>query len=257
MTLKDLMKEYEQVTSQTLPRRTYTILRVDGRAFHSYLRGAEKPYDMQFVADMDQVAMALCAEIQGTVLGYVQSDEISILMTDFSNPGSQSWFGGNVQKMVSIAAASASVTLSLLRPGTGQPTFDARVFTIPDPDHVISYFMWRQQDAVRNSISMAARAVFSHTRLQGVNSLMALEMLTDLEGIRWDDYPDAVKYGRVIVQEERQELVIWKNPRTQETETSMATRWSWESKAAPEFDREPDGFLMGAVPSMIREGNFR
>lgn len=92
--LGDRMKGYEAVTRAVLPRRTYTIIRVDGRSFHSYLSGAVKPYDFGFMAEMDEVALALCKEISGAQFAFVQSDEISVLVTDFASNGTQPWFGG-------------------------------------------------------------------------------------------------------------------------------------------------------------------
>lgn len=101
--LGDRMKGYEAVTRTILPRRTYSIIRADIRAGHSYLRGCAKPFDFEFMGHLDQVAAALCAEVSGTVFAYVQSDEISLLVCDFESPGTQPWFGGEVQKIVSIA----------------------------------------------------------------------------------------------------------------------------------------------------------
>src|SRR5262249_28462896 len=149
-------KRYERATRTVLPRRTYTLLRVDGRAFHSYLRDAARPYDLEFMADLDTVAAELCREIPGTVFAYVQSDEISVLTVDFDSTGTQPWFDGEVQKMVSLSAAIATAALNARRPGR-PATFDARVFTIADPVEVANYFVWRQRDAVRNSIAMAAQ----------------------------------------------------------------------------------------------------
>src|SRR5689334_2622725 len=109
------MKQYERVTKTELPRRTYTVIRCDIRAAHSYLRGAAKPYDDTFMADMDAVAEALCGEISGAVLAFTQSDEISVLATDLGGTNTQPWFAGEVQKIVSCAAALATVTLARRR----------------------------------------------------------------------------------------------------------------------------------------------
>src|SRR5262245_7521451 len=111
------MKRYEAASQTVLPRRTYTIVRVDGKAFHSYLRDGQRPYDETFMAHMDQVAIALCEEISGAVFAYAQSDEISVLIVDFQSPGTEPWFAGEVQKIVSISAAVATAALGALRPG--------------------------------------------------------------------------------------------------------------------------------------------
>jgi tRNA(His) guanylyltransferase len=89
--LGDRMKRYEAVTQSALPRRTYTVIRVDIRAAHVYLRAADRPFDYEFMADMDATAEAMCAEISGAVLAYAQSDEISILATDFDSHGTEPW----------------------------------------------------------------------------------------------------------------------------------------------------------------------
>jgi hypothetical protein len=127
--LGDRMKAYEAATRYVLPRRTYTILRLDGRAFHTLLRHAQRPFDAEFAGAMDELAAYMCGEVAGSVFGYVQSDEISILMQDFESTGTQPWFGGVIQKIVSVAAAEATRAFSLEAGGT----FDARVSSLPDP----------------------------------------------------------------------------------------------------------------------------
>lgn len=233
--LGDRMKQHERVTQTTLPRRTYTIIRVDGRAFHTYLRGAAKPYDFDFMAEMDHVALRLCEEVSGTAFAYVQSDEISLLLTDFASPGTQPWFGGEVQKIVSTTAAIASVTLSASRRESSPATFDARVFTIPDALEVTSYFIWRQQDALRNSISMAAQAQFSHKRLHGVNTSQMQELLWSEKGINFNDYPVGAKRGRVIVKVCGEKETTFTHKRSGEEQTVTTVRTWWEPRPAPHF----------------------
>jgi tRNA(His) guanylyltransferase len=243
------MKAHERITRTILPRRTYALLRADGKAFHSYLRGAAKPYDEEFMADMDAVAEALCAEISGAVFAYTQSDEISVLVTDFATPSTQPWFGGEVQKWCSVVASIATAVLNECRPGR-RAMFDARVFTISDPAEVANYFIWRQRDGVRNSISMAAQAVFPHKRLHGVNSAQAQEMLWTERGINWNDYPAGCKRGRVAVRASGEREVTFMHKRTQVEETVVAMRSWWETRPAPHFTLAGDGFLAGAIPAM-------
>src|ERR1700747_1042004 len=95
---------YENPCRFQLQGRNYTLIRIDGKAFHTYTKGLERPFDMKLIADMDSTAMFLCANIQGAKFAFVQSDEISILLTDFDSITSQAWFDGNVQKMASISA---------------------------------------------------------------------------------------------------------------------------------------------------------
>ena len=246
--LGDRMKAHEATYRAVLPRRTYTILRCDGRAFHSYLRGAQRPYDQQFMADMDHVAEALCAEITGTAFAYTQSDEISILVTDFASPGTQTWFGGVTAKWLSVSASLATAELNSRRPG--RALFDARVFTLADPVEVANYFLWRQRDAVRNSIAMAAQARYSHKQLHGVNAGRMQELLWSEHGINWNDYPDGCKRGRTTVRQSGERDVEYVDQRTAETVQTTAVRSWWETSGAAHFTAEPDGWLAGAIPVM-------
>ena len=247
--LGDRMKRAEAVTRQLLPRRTYSILRADGRSFHSYLRGCERPFDLAFMADMDAVAEALCAEITGAVLAYTQSDEISVLFTDFGSAGTEPWFGGVLAKQTSIAASVATAALNERRPGK-RALFDAWVFTLTDPVEVANYMIWRQRDAVRNSISMAAQAKFSPKQLHGVNSGGMQELLWSEHCINWNDYPDGCKRGRVAVRRTGERLVEYTHKRTGEQHTVTAMRSWWETSGAPHFTAEPDGWLAGIIPAL-------
>jgi tRNA(His) 5'-end guanylyltransferase len=164
------MKEHYEFRARTyLPRRTHSVIRIDGKTFHSYTRGLQRPFDQQLMDDMSATAKFLCEQIDGAALAYTQSDEISLLLTDFANAKTQAWFDGNVQKMVSVSASLATARFNQLRAGK-LAFFDSRVFTIPDPVEVRNYCVWRQQDCTRNSISMAAQANFSHKQLHGKNS---------------------------------------------------------------------------------------
>jgi len=212
--LGDRMKAYERPYRQLLPRRTYTIIRVDGRAFHSLLKHAKRPYDADVMACMDYVALSLCEEVQGARLAFVQSDEVSVLLTDFESTGTQPWFGGD---------------LGLDLPDLAQ--FDSRVFTVPDPVEVANSFIWRQQDATRNSILMAGQSVFSRKELQGKNTNEIQEMLWQQHGINWNDYPEGFKRGRVCIRQEDAPT-------------------GWAVVAAPVFKAEPGTFLADVIPPM-------
>lgn len=247
-TLGDRMKTYEAATRFVLPRRSYWIIRCDGRAFHQHLRHARKPFDEVFMADMDEVAKALCEEISGAVFAYTQSDEISVLATDFAAHDTQPWFGGVVQKVASVAAGIATAALCERR--SGRPVFDARVFAMADPVEVANYFLWRQRDAVRNSITMAAQAVFSHKQLHGVNGDQKQEMLWREHGINWNDYPDGCKRGRVAVRETGEREVEYTDRRTEEAVTTTALRSWWETRPAPRFTVDAGSFLALRIPPM-------
>jgi tRNA(His) guanylyltransferase len=200
--LGDRMKgQYENRTRVMLPRRTFTILRADGKAFHTYTRDCEKPNDPQLAEGMDLAAIALCEEAQGSCFAYVQSDEISVLLTDFSSITTEAWFDGNLQKIVSVAASVVTAHFNYFARGKwrGRALFDCRAFTVPDSVEVENYFIWRQQDATRNSIQGLAYAHFSHKRLQNVNTAAMQELLFQEKGINWNDTEPYWKRGRTII----------------------------------------------------------
>jgi tRNA(His) guanylyltransferase len=258
--LGDRMKGYEAATRYVLPGRTYTIIRVDGRAFHSLLRHAEKPFDHEFMAVMDEVAAALCKEVSGTVFSYQESDEISLLVTDFGSVHTEAWFGGTVQKMASIAASVATVEFNYRAAASHRSlvdripnfmgTFDGRAFTIPSAVEVANYFLWRQRDCVRNSVSMAAQAHFPHKQLHGLNGSQMQELLWAEKGVNWNDYPDGAKRGRICQRVTGEEDVTYTDKRSGEEVSTRAMRSHWVPSAAPHFTAEPGSFLAEVIPSL-------
>jgi tRNA(His) guanylyltransferase len=246
--LGDRMKDsYENRARVMLPRRTYTIIRLDGKCFSGYTRGLDRPYDQQLMDDMTATAEYLCQEIAGARLAYTQSDEISILLTDFATPQTQPWFDGNVQKLVSISASLATARFNQLRPGR-LAFFDSRAFTIPDPVEVGNYFVWRQKDATRNSISMAAQALFSHKQLHGKSSSDMQEMMWSERGVNWNDYDPRFKRGTAVWPEVRRGDVEYTNTRTGEKGVAQdVERHVWITGAAPIFTAD-NGFLATHIP---------
>lgn len=198
--LGDRMKgQYESRSRFMLSRRTYTIIRCDGKAFHTFTRHCQKPYDSGLAQAMDDAARALVEEAQGSAFAYVQSDEISVLLTDFATIKTDAWFDGNVQKIASVSASVVTAAFNLSYAPNLGALFDARVFTIPDPVEVENYFIWRQQDATRNSISGLAQAHFSPKQLHGVNNAGMQDMLMLEKGINWNDCPANEKRGRTVI----------------------------------------------------------
>lgn len=209
--LGERMKEYENVSRIYLPRRTYIMCRVDGRAFHTWTKGLDKPFDVGFIEDMNTTAAYLCQNISGAKFAYVQSDEISILITDFDSNETQPWFENNLQKMASVTASMATAKfnqLRLKRLKNGvfaneideHPTlavFDSRFWQIPSKIEVENYMIFRQQDATRNSISSVAQSLYSHKELHGVSSDAKQELIFQ-KGINWNDYPSRMKRGGFI-----------------------------------------------------------
>jgi tRNA(His) 5'-end guanylyltransferase len=211
-----IKENYENRTRYLLPRRTYTILRLDGKAFHTYTRGLKRPFDIDLINDMNNAIVAMLPQLQGVAFAYTQSDEISILLTDFEKETTSAWFDGNLQKMCSVAASIITAEFNacrLLRQFNSyvkhcddvnfanSAYFDCRVFTIPDRIEVINYFRWRQQDCIRNSLSMVAQSNFSHKELHGKSQSNMHDML-HAKDVNWaTDYTDGEKNGRIIMKE--------------------------------------------------------
>jgi len=197
----DRMKTFESVSQINLMIRTPVIIRCDGKSFHSYVRGLQKPFDMKLNSAMAEVTRILCLEIQGAVFGYTQSDEISILIQDWKNLNTDRWFGNNVQKMTSISASIATAYFNTIfkHPSNTSPAlFDSRVFNIPK-EEVANYFIWRQKDATRNSINSLAQSKFSSKDLHGKNISQVQDMLMETHNINWNDVPTRFKRGTCVV----------------------------------------------------------
>lgn len=220
------MKEfYEQVPKYRLMRRTPVAIRIDGKAFHTFTRGFQKPFDEVLIKSMQNTMKYLCENIQGCVLGYTQSDEITLILVDYKKLNSSAWFDYEVQKMCSIAASMATMAFNTFfknevdkfyynHVNPGDPLveyyqtyrdaqykgamFDARCFNIPK-EEVTNLLYWRQVDAARNSVQMAARAKFSHNECDNKNQSQLQEMLFQTYGINWNDYPTHMKRGSCCI----------------------------------------------------------
>lgn len=207
--LGDRMKAYENVSRYCLTRRTPVIIRVDGRAFHTFLRGTKKPFDNGFIVAMSTAAQMLAKEIQGFKLAYVQSDEASFLLTDYDKIDTQGWFDYNLSKIISISAAKMSTVFNLYCLKSrlqvkGVGIFDSRAFNIPK-EEVANYFLWRAKDWQRNSLSMYARSFFSHKELMNKSSSEIHEMLYQI-GKNWaTNLDDMLKNGTWLLKE----CMIW------------------------------------------------
>lgn len=203
MKLDDRIKDYYENRAKVfLNRRTITILRLDGKGFSKLTKNLNKPFDDEFSEFMNATAVYLCENIQGAKFAYTQSDEITVVLTDFDKLDSQAWFDYNVQKMTSIAASLATAKFNQLRlfvnPQNTLAHFDARVFQVPNIDEMANVIIWRQQDCTRNSVSMAASANFSHKLLEGKSSEEKQEMLFQEKGINWNAYKTKYKRGLII-----------------------------------------------------------
>ena len=222
---------YEGIPKTKLMRRCPVVIRVDGRSFHTFTRNFQKPFDEVLINSMQKTMRYLCENIQGCVLGYTQSDEISLILIDYKKLNSAAWFDYEVQKMCSIAASMATMAFNrffdeelgsfyeshdalewledkslddlftayskALKKGA---MFDARVFNIPK-EEVTNYVYWRQIDATRNSIQMLGQAHFSHKELQNKSCNQIQDMLMTQKGINWNNLPTFLKRGSCCVKE--------------------------------------------------------
>ena len=225
------MKEfYEQVPKTRLVRRMPVAIRIDGKAFHTFTRGFKKPFDEVLIETMQETTKYLCENIQGCVLGYTQSDEITLILVDYKNLNSSAWFDYEVQKMCSISASMATMAFNrIFREKVDKmhedimeawnvsdevyklvetyenavqrgAMFDARVFNIPK-EEVTNLIYWRQLDATRNSIQMVGQANFSHKELHGKSCNQIQDMLHEQKGINWNDYMCYQKRGTCVIKD--------------------------------------------------------
>ena len=218
---------YEEIPKTKLMRRCPVTIRIDGKAFHTFTRGFQKPFDEVLIEAMQKTMKYLCENIQGCVLGYTQSDEITLILIDYKKLNSSAWFDYEVQKMCSIAASMATMAFNRFFMyeyeefnrwvNEGNPTnedrrlndiyydamckgamFDARCFNIPK-EEVTNLIYWRQLDASRNSIQMVGQANFSHKELQNKSCNQIQDMLMEQKGINWNDLPTYQKRGACCI----------------------------------------------------------
>ncbi len=228
---------YEQIPKTKLMRRTPVAIRIDGKAFHAFTKGFQKPFDEILIKSMQETTKYLCENIQGCVLGYTQSDEITLILVDYKNLDTSAWFDYEIMKMCSIAASMATMAFNkafernvdkffcdevvddcvnilsetkyqldhtYMKAAEKGAMFDARVFNIPK-EEVTNLIYWRQLDATRNSIQMVGQANFSHKELQGKSCNMIQDMLMTQKGINWNDFPAYMKRGSCVIKEEYQD----------------------------------------------------
>lgn len=231
------MKEYEYVTRTYLTRRTPVIIRLDGKAFHTFTRGFNKPFDEIMVTTMQQTMKYLCENISGCVLGYTQSDEITLILTDYKKLTTEAWFNNNIQKICSISASMATLAFNMFyrenvdklaktddvrQPYVTKrsitqsknasvhdidiPTykfgfFDSRCFNIPK-EEVNNCLLWRQQDATRNSIEALAQSLYSAKEIEGITTKQLQDKMFTEKGINWNDLPATLKRGSCCIQKQ-------------------------------------------------------
>jgi tRNA(His) 5'-end guanylyltransferase len=221
------------------------IIRVDGCHFHTYTKGCKRPVDDGLVEVMNITAKHLCKNIQGCQMAYVQSDEISLLLNNYQTLDTQPWYDNSVQKMVSVSAAMASVAFTTnswkiwgfdaYGPLIKEAYFDGRAFVLPKED-VCNYFLWRQQDATRNSVQMLARTLYSHKQLINKNNSELQELIFQ-KGFNWDKCPTSQKRGRCIVKTSAVKPAT--NPKTGQTVMVERSEWTVDNET-PIFSKDRD-----------------
>ena len=183
MKLGDRIKRYEAATRYLATQRMPLIVRVDGRAFHTFTKGMGQPFDRKLMGAMVEAAKAVAQDMQGFKAAYVQSDEVTFCLTDYDELETQGWFDYNLSKVISISAAMMSVNLIKELDCDELPVFDSRAFNVP-LDDVINVFLWRAKDWERNSLQMYSRAFYSHKELIGKKRPDMHEMLYQ-KGKNW------------------------------------------------------------------------
>ena len=218
---------YEAIPKTRLMRRTPVAIRIDGKAFHTFTRGFQKPFDEVLGNAMARTMEYLCQNIQGAVFGYTQSDEITILLQDYKKLTTDAWFDYEVQKMCSIAASMATMAFNKYFKEEVDIWFRSNIFAFPENDHneelmslwdryrtavdkgamfdarcfnipkeeACNLIYWRQLDAQRSSIQMVGQANFSHAELQDKSCAEIQDMLHEQRGINWNDYEIRWKRG--------------------------------------------------------------
>jgi tRNA(His) 5'-end guanylyltransferase len=222
---------------------------------------------MGLIEDMDDTTAYLCKNIQGAKFAFVQSDEISVLLTDFDNLNTSAWFDGNIQKIASIAASMVTAEFNRLRmvriinesinvdggivsirPYLSDlmkikpAMFDARVFSIPSKTEVGNYFLWRQNDCTRNSIQSVAQSLYSHRELMNKNTNEMQELIFQ-KGQNWNDYDAKLKRGRFIDKVEYNNVIP-------DDKGTVAKRTKWKSTECPIFSQDWE-FLYSRIPDNI------
>lgn len=228
-TLSDRMLYFRGLTDYKLMPKSYVMVMIDGRAFsHSVKNKFKKPFDDDFIRMMNETAKYVCENVSGCKLAYVQSDEVSFVLTDFDDINTESFFGFRINKMLSIIAslatakfnqlmmdyrisqvvgssASAGDTVQMCRDTVNNGPlyqFDCKVWNVPRYEDVFAWFLYRQIDCVRNSKQQAAQTWLSHSQLKGLNTDEQVKLLKEAHNIDWNDFDDGKKYGRFVYKEE-------------------------------------------------------
>lgn len=214
-TLEDRMLYYRSHTDYVLTKKTYVMIMLDGKNFSSKIKKKfALPFDDTFIDIMNRTAEFVCSQIQGSKLAYVQSDEISIVLTDFANDNSDCYYGNRLSKILSIAASLATsffnkeILRNIVKTSNSnivdafdnEPLyqFDCKAWNLPTYNDVFAWFLYRQNDCIRNSKQQASHTYLSHKTLLGLKTDEQISLLKNVKNIDWNDYGDGKKFGRFI-----------------------------------------------------------
>lgn len=260
--LGDRMKLYEQMEAgRKLMPGLPICVRVDGRAFHTFTRGMKRPYDEDMSAAMIET-MKFLVEQTDACIGYVQSDEISLVLSDIKAP----MFDGKIAKLNSVIASMATAKFNEVihksYPNKPLAFFDCRCWNVPSRTEAVNNILWREFDATKNSISTAARAVYSEKQLLGKHSAEKQDMLME-KGINWNDYPVFFKRGtyarRVVISRKFTDEELSELPEHHEARNNpdlLITRSSIEVIDMPIFTKvmnRNEVVFDGAVPIVAED----
>ena len=250
--LGDRMKALQSLRDYKLDKKEYVLCHIDGRAFSKLIKhNFELPFDDKFIDFMNQTAIYLCKSIQGCKLAYVQSDEISLLLTDFSKEETGNFFQYRLCKLQSVIASLATGEFNRLwycdqiinNPSDAvniissrKPVqFDCKAWNVYEYNDAFAWFKFRQNDCIRNSKQQAAQTyVKPKKKLVNLSSDQQIELLKNEYGIDWNEYSNGKKYGRLIrrcvYEAEGENPIIH--------EQAMSIRHKWVAEDAPIFTNE-------------------
>lgn len=265
-TLKDKCEYYRSLTDYKLMPNSYVLAMVDGHCFSKLIKNKfDKPFDDLFIKMMNETAKYLCEQVQGVKFAYTQSDEISLLITDFDTPMTDSYFSFRLCKMQSLIAAMATAKFNQMYAklandykGFGLKkfdmkdyptcTFDCKVWTVPNANDTYAWFLYRQTDCIKNSKAQTAQSFLPHKELVGLTADEMIAKLKGDKGIDWYEYTNDRKYGRVIMKVE--------TPMEKDLPNGQHiafTRNIWTPVAANDL-KEYDTLVRDLIPEQFRPG---
>lgn len=264
LTLKERMEELRSKYDIVLPKKRYVMAMIDGRSFSSLIKKKFKlPFDDYFIELMNETAKYVCENVSGCKFAYVQSDEITFVLTDFEDETTEPFFGNRLCKLQSIIPSMASakfnrmlfeniitspcdpISMFDMLADTPLVTFDCKVWSVDNFNDVMAYYIWRQNDCVRNSILQTAQTFFSKKEVLNIKCEGLIDKLKEEKNIDWNDFDDGVKYGRFIYKVKKYKYV--------EALHKEVERRSWEVFGAFRINDDMERFKSLDVIPILKE----